>query len=194
MAMAADEYRSMVRALTATIVAVSLWTGGLAIAPAALAASQGAIGAASSGTLAIAASVPPRARLSGLNNVSFTNVNPANNARNAQSVCAWSNTATKGYRITASGSGAGNAFTLSAGALSVPYTVQWNGAAGRTSGTALTAGALSASFVSSATHQQCLTGPSASASLIIGIAAANLQAMQAATAYTGTLTLLMTPQ
>lgn len=161
------------------------------MSPSALAATQGTRGGTSTGTVAISASVPPRARLSKLIDISFTNANPASNA---QSVCAWSNTAIKGYRVTASGSGAANAFTLSAGALSMPYTVQWNGAAGRTTGTALAAGALSAGFVSTATHQQCASGPSASASLIIGITAANLQTMQAATTYTGTLTLLMTPQ
>lgn len=167
---------------------------GLATAPPALAASQGALGATSSGSVAISASVPPRARLSKLRNVAFANVNPANNARRAQSVCAWSNTPTKGYRITASGSGVGNAFTLSAGVLNLPYTVQWNGSAGQTSGTALSPGLPSAGFVSAASHQRCTSGPSASASLIIGIAAADLQTMQAATTYTGTLTLLMSPQ
>ena len=163
-------------------------------APAALAATQGSLGATSTGSVAISASVPARARLSGLNNVTFSSVNPANNASNAQNICAWSNTPTKGYRITASGSGAGNAFTLSAGALSVPYTVQWHGTSGQTSGTALSAGSQSGGFVSAATHQQCSSGPAASASLIVGITATNLQTMQAATNYTGTLTLLMTPQ
>lgn len=174
--------------------AITALLGMAAATPAALAASQGAVGATATGTVEISASVPPRARLSGLTNVTFANVNSASNARNAQNVCAWSNTPTRGYRITASGSGTGNAFTLSAGMLKVPYTVQWNGTSGRTTGSALNAGTQSGGFVSAATHQQCASGPSASASLIITISAANLQTMQPAVTYTGALTLLMTPQ
>ncbi|WP_088306585.1 hypothetical protein [Novosphingobium sp. B 225] len=159
-----------------------------------LAATQGSLGATSTGTISISASVPARARLSGLADVAFTSVDPTTAASNAQSVCAWSNTATKGYTITASGSGAANAFTLANASLTVPYSVQWNATAGQTSGTGLTAGTASAGFVSTATNQNCASGPASSASLIIGIAASDLQTMQAATSYTGTLTLLMTPQ
>lgn len=159
-----------------------------------LAATQGTLGTTSTGTISISASVPARARLSGLADVAFTSVDPTTAASNAQSVCAWSNTATKGYTITASGSGAANAFTLANGSLTVPYSVQWNATSGQTSGTALTAGTASAGFVSTATNQNCASGPASSASLIVGIAASDLQTMQAATNYTGTLTLLMAPQ
>jgi hypothetical protein len=82
-----------------------------------LAATQGSLGATSTGTISISASVPARARLSGLVDVAFTNVDPSTAASSAQSVCAWSNTATRGYKITASGSGAANAFTLANGSL-----------------------------------------------------------------------------
>ena len=158
------------------------------------AATQGSLGATSSGTVAISASVPARARLTGLADVAFTSIDPASAASHAQSVCAWSNTATRSYTVTATGSGTSNAFTLANGALTVPYSVQWSGSAAATSGTALSAGTASSSFVSAATNQQCASGPAASASLIIGISANDLQSMQAATNYTGTLTLLMTPQ
>lgn len=158
------------------------------------AATQGSLGATSTGTVAISASVPARARLTGLADVAFASVDPSSAASNAQSVCAWSNTATKSYTVTATGSGASNAFTLANGALTVPYSVQWSGSASQTSGSALVAGTASSSFVSTATNQQCASGPTASASLIVGISANDLQTMQAATNYTGTLTLLMTPQ
>lgn len=168
--------------------------GAAGLAMPAHAATQGSLGATSTGTVAISASVPARARLSGLADVAFTSVDPSSAASNAQSVCAWSNTATKSYTVTATGSGASNAFTLANGALTVPYSVQWAGSASQTSGSALTAGTASSSFVSAATNQQCASGPTASASLIIGISANDLQSMQASTSYTGTLTLLMTPQ
>jgi hypothetical protein len=160
----------------------------------ALAATQGTLGATSTGSVVITASVPNRARISGLSDVAFTNQDPASAASNAQNVCVWSNTATRGYTITATGSGASNAFTLANGALTVPYTVQWNATSGQTSGTALSTGTASAGLVSTATAQDCASGPSSSGSLIVGISAANLQTMQAALTYTGTLTLLVTPQ
>ena len=168
--------------------------GLLAFSPAAFAATQGTLGATSSGTVTISASVPARARLTGLNDVSFLSQDPAIAASNAQSVCVWSNTATKAYTITATGSGAANAFTLANGALTTPYSVQWNATSGQTSGTALTAGTASGSLTSVATQQLCASGPTTSASLIVGIATTDLQTMQATTTYTGTLTLLITPQ
>ncbi len=158
------------------------------------AATQGNLGATSNASVAISASVPARARLSGLADIALAGVNPASNAVASRNLCTWSNTASKGYRITASGSGAASAFTLANASLTVPYTVQWNQASGQTSGTALTPGTASTTFTSTATHQQCLTGPTASASLVVTITSAALQTMQANTTYSGTLTLLMTPQ
>jgi hypothetical protein len=167
----------------------------IVIAPgAAIAATQGSLGATSSGSVSISASVPNRARLTGLTDVAFTSVDPATAASDAQDVCVWSNTATKAYTITASGSGTGSAFTLANGALTVPYSVQWNASSGQTTGTALTAGTASASLVSAATSQNCASGVASSASLVVGIAATDLQTMEGTVSYAGTLTLLVTPQ
>jgi hypothetical protein len=163
-------------------------------ATAAQAATQGTLGATSTGTVAISASVPNRARITGLTDVAFTSQDPNTAASSAQNVCVWSNTATKGYTVTATGSGAANAFTLANGSLTVPYSVQWSATSGQTTGTALATGTASAGLVSSATHQTCATGNATTASLIVGIGTADLGAMQAATSYTGTLTLVVTPQ
>ena len=158
------------------------------------AATQGSLGATSTGTVSISASVPNRVRISGLTDVAFTNVDPSVNASNAQNVCVWSNTSTKGYRVTASGSGAANAFTLANAALTVPYTVEWAATTGQTSGTALATGAPFTGLTSLATNSNCASGPSSSASLIVRIASTDLQTMNAATSYTGTLTLLVAPE
>lgn len=160
----------------------------------AIAATQGDIGATTTGLVAISASVPNRARITGLSDVAFTNQNPTTAASRAQNVCVWSNTATKRYAIIATGSGAANAFTLANGTLTVRYSVRWNAAAGQTTGTALTSGTSSAVLTSTATHQTCASGPTASSSLIVGISTANLSTMRAATTYAGTLTLVVTPQ
>lgn len=158
------------------------------------AATQGTLGATSTGSIGISASVPNRARITGLTDVAFTGQDPATAASNAQNVCVWSNTSTKGYTITATGSGASSAFTLSNGSTTVPYSVAWSASSGQTTGTALTAGTASASLTSSATNQTCSSAPAASASLIVGISTADLGTMSAGSSYTGTLTLLVTPQ
>jgi hypothetical protein len=160
----------------------------------ALAATQGSLGATSTGSVSIGASVPNRVQLSGLNDVSFTNQDPATPASSAQNVCVWSNTSTKGYNVTATGSGTANAFTLANGALTVPYSVEWAGSSGQSSGTALATGSALTGLLSTATNATCSAGPASTASLIVKISAASLQSMQAATTYTGTLTLVVAPE
>jgi len=160
----------------------------------AAAASQGTLGATSTGSIAISASVPNRARITGLSDVSFTNQDPSTPASSAQDVCVWSNTATKAYTITATGSGTGSAFTLSDGSGTVPYSVEWASTSGQTSGTALTEGTASASLTSGANNQTCSIAPAASASLVVKIGTTDLGTMSAGSSYTGTLTLLVTPQ
>lgn len=172
---------------------------GLAVATAltsvgANAATQGTLGATSTGSINISASVANRARITGLSDVTFANQDPATAAVSAQNVCVWSNTSTRAYTITASGSGTGSAFTLANGAATVPYSVEWNAASGQTSGAALSTGTASGNLVSTATQQMCASGPSSSASLIVRIGAADLSTIPASTSYTGTLTLLVTPQ
>lgn len=175
------------------------WLCGACVAAAlmpgtAFAATQGTLGATSTGSITIGASIPNRVQLSKLTDVSFANQDPAVAASNAQNVCVWSNTSTKGYNVTATGSGAANAFTLANGALTVPYSVEWAGSSGQTSGSALSTGTALTGLTSTATNLNCASGPATSASLIVKISTTNLQSMQAATTYTGTLTLVVAPE
>lgn len=170
-------------------------TGSLLLAAPAAASTQGSFGATSTGSLTINASVPGRVRISGLSDVTFTNADPSVNATDAQNVCVWSNTSTRGYNITATGSGTAGAFTLASGALPVvPYTVQWASSSGQTSGTSLTAATALTGQTSTATNSDCSAGPSASASLVVSIGSATLQGMDAGVTYNGTLTLLVAPE
>ena len=173
--------------------ALALVTGALIAGPG-QAATDGTLGSTSTGSVSISASVPTRVRISGLGDVTLANVDPTVNALSAQNVCVWSNTSTKGYNVTATGSGAANAFTLAGATATVPYSVEWSGTSGQTSGTALTTGSALSGLTSTATNSSCSSGPSASASLIVKIASADLQSMQAATNYTGTLTLVVAPE
>ena len=160
----------------------------------ATAATQGTLGATSTGNITITVSVPSRVQITGLTDVAFTNVDPTTTATNAQSNCVWSNTATKGYTITATGSGTSGAFTLASGALTpVVYSVQWNQSTGQSSGTALTAATASGTFNSTATTPTCSTAPATSSSLIVSISSTQLLSMASLTIYTGTLTLLVSP-
>jgi spore coat protein U-like protein len=113
----------------------------LTAAPAA-ASTNGTLGATSQGSIQISVSVQNRAQITGLSDVTFGSVDPANEATSAQSVCVWSNTRTHAYSITASGSGVGNAFSLSnpEGTATATYAVAWADQAGATGGTALTPG------------------------------------------------------
>ncbi len=166
----------------------------LAAGPA-FAATNGSFGPTSTGSVTINASVPGRVRISGLKDVTFSNVDPSVAASNAQNVCVWSNTTTRGYSITATGSGAASAFTLAGGALPVAtYTVGWAPTSGQTSGTSLTAGAALTGQTSTAINSDCSTGPSASASLVVSMGTPTLQSMTAGVTYTGTLTLVVAPE
>ena len=166
----------------------------LLASPATAAPSQGSFGATSTGSISINASVPGRVRISKLSDVTFANVDPSVDASNAQNVCVWSNTSTRGYSITATGSGSSSAFALSNGTDAVPYTVGWAQSSGETTGSSLTAGAALTGQTSTATNLDCSAGPAASASLVVTIASSTLQSMAAGVDYTGTLTLVVAPE
>lgn len=157
--------------------------------------SQGTLGVTSTGTVQITASVANRAQITGLTDVTFSGVDPGTAQTQAQSNCVWSNTSTKGYSITATGSGTANAFTLLNGTSNtVPYTVSWAQTSGQSTGSALTSGTALGSQTTAAVNPTCSTSPTTTSSLIVGISAPNLQTMIAGASYTGTLTLVVSPQ
>lgn len=173
------------------VVALTLGASALAGVPA-LAATQGSMGATSTGSISITATVPNRARISGLTDVAFTNVDPSVDAASSQGPCVWSNTATRKYTIEATGSGASNAFTLTDGSVTVPYSVGWAASTGATTLTALNAGTASSAFTATSTNIACSGG--ADSTLKVSILANDLQNMVATNTYSGTLTLVVTPQ
>ena len=159
----------------------------------AIAATQGTIGATSTGTVGISATVPGRAQISGLTDIAFGTADPSTAASKSENVCVWSNTSGKGYQITATGSGAANAFTLTDGTNLLAYSVAWAATSGQTSGTALATGTALTGQTTTASNPTCASGPTSTASLIVSMSAANLQAAVAST-YNGTLTLVVAPQ
>lgn len=159
----------------------------------AVASTQGTLGATSTGSVDISATVPGRVQISGLSDVAFGTVDPTVAASNAQNVCVWSNTSGRGYSLTATGSGAANAFTLTDGTNTLAYAVEWSDSSGQSAGTALTTATALMGLTSTATSPDCSSGPASSASLIVKLTAADLQAAVAGS-YTGTLTLVVAPQ
>ena len=133
-------------------------------------------------------------RITNLSDVAFgTIANLSADSVSSQSVCLYANTATSGYRITASGSSAGGAFALGSGPNVLDYEVQWSSSPGQSIGTALSPNVTLSGLVSTATQQTCNSGPAASASLIVILRSADLSSA-AAGSYSGTLTLLVGPE
>ena len=107
----------------------------------------------------------------------------------SQSVCAYSGLLGGRYAITATGSGAGNAFTLANGSAVLRYEVQWSTSAGQTSGTNLVSGvALGGQTV----LLSCPTLATTNSSLIVILRATALSVATAGD-YTGTLTVILSP-
>ena len=152
-------------------------------------------------TVALASAGPACAaasnvRISGLTNLSFNTVTDlTSDSSLAEDVCVYSTSPTNGYRVTATGSGTGGAFTLSpaSGSNTLAYEVQWKAQAGQTSGSQLTAGSPLVGQTSAASQQQCNSGPAASASLIVILRAAALSSATTGS-YSGSLTLLIAPE
>jgi hypothetical protein len=133
-------------------------------------------------------------RITGLSDVNFGLIaNFDVDAVRSQNLCVFSGRPNLGYNVRGIGTGAGGAFTLSNGVDALPYEVQWAGTSGQTSGVSLSPNLVRTGLVSSAAQQTCSNGPPTTASLIVLIRAAALQA-SAGGNYSGTLTLVLAPE
>ena len=165
----------------------------LALAGTAEAAQQGEMGATSSGSVGISLSVAPRARISGLKDISISDADPASNIRTAENICVWSNSPAGAYTLTAGGSGSGGAFELAGGQQTLAYSVEWAQSTGQDSGQTLAGGQTATNLQAAATQSDCGSG-TGSARLVVAMDSGQLAAAQPGTAYTGALTLTVSPQ
>jgi hypothetical protein len=164
-----------------------------AITATADAATQGSLGSTSTGTVGLSATIPARVQITGLSDLAFGTLDPSSAASSSENVCVWSNTATKGYNLTATGDGGSSAFTLTNGTTTLAYAVEWAGTSGQTSGSALTTNTPKTGLTSTATAPNCSS--STTASLVVKFSTAQMQAaVGSATAYTGALTLVVAPE
>ena len=170
----------------------------LAAAPSfADAATQGTLGVTSTGIVNLSITKSVQAQISDLTDMTLPNWSIGDPAVQLTSnVCVYSSTGN--YRITATGSGLANIFTLGSGLNLLAYSVTWNaggaGALGNT-GTTLLPGIASPSFTTaSLASVTCGGSATDTARVIVGVPQTVMTlAASSNTAYTGTLTLLVTP-
>lgn len=145
---------------------------------------------------AVSTLAPPSARaaavlITNLKDATFSQVSPASTQSAVIHNCV--NSSSGRYRVTATGTGGASTFQLNAGAgLNLPYSVEWSDSGSATTGDALTPGVAltgqTTPFITS-----CLLG-SISATVIVRLAASDLQQAVAGVTYTGALTLLVAPE
>lgn len=171
---------------------------GLLYVSAPYAATQGTLGATSTGSITIQVTKPAYARISNLVDLTVPSWSTGSGDITLTSdVCVYSTRPAGGYTIRATGSGANGAFSLANGSNILPYNIVWNsGGVGAlaNSGTALVANATSAPLQKAATDSASCQGkvPGPTARLIVRMMNTDLDAIVDGT-YSGTLTLLVTP-
>lgn len=141
-----------------------------------------------------AQSASNKVRITSLSDIAFGTVaNLGVDAVRSENVCLYSETASNGYNVTATGTGPGGAFQLSSGSGAMSFEVQWSSSSGKSSGAQLTPNVPLTGQVSTAAQQTCNTGPATTASLIILLRSAALSSARAGS-YNGTLTLVVGPE
>lgn len=136
----------------------------------------------------VAPAVAQGVQISNLSDLGFGLVTDVSSDKvRAQSVCAFSGVLGGRYTVTASGSGAGGAFTLSNGSATLPYEVQWSASSGQTSGTNLIAGS---PLAGQTMLLSCPVLQSTNASLIVILRGTALSAARSGS-YGGTLTIIL---
>lgn len=147
---------------------------------------------------ALAALVSPVAsaqsvRVSGLSDVQFgTLTNLINDQIASQTICIYSSALNGGYRVTATGSGPGGAFTLQSGSAQLAYELQWASTANQSSGQPLIPGVPLAGQTGNTWLSNCLFGLFMSASLVTVLRAQASSSARAGT-YSGSVALMIAP-
>ena len=169
---------------------VALGVAAAAFCGSAYAATQGAVGGNSTGTIDISVTVNDEVRISNLSDINGV-FDGVNDIVGTSAACVYRN-GTGLYQITASGSGAAGAFTITDGVFPtpIPYSVTFDdgsGASAMATGVALT-GQTGADPAS-----DTCAGTGNNGTVEVTIAAADM-VIAPAGSYTGTLTLVVAPE
>jgi hypothetical protein len=157
----------------------------------AFAATQGTLGATSTGSLNITLTIDQLVQISALNDIALGNYTGGANMTGFDDLCVYSNIG--GYQITATGDdgSGGTAFQLIGAGATIPYAVEWADAAGAATGDAMTSGTVLTNQSGNLTTPNCDGGNNARVRVTVNstdLAAAPAQA------YLGVLTLVVAPQ
>ncbi len=154
----------------------------------AVAASQGNLGRSSNGSVDIRAHIPGLIKISNLDDIDLGTWSGSGDLVGSDENCVWSTT--RGYNLTASGSGAGNAFTITDGANDIAYSVAWDDT--DSTDQAVTVGTALSAQVTNAVSVNCAARGD-TANVAVTISEADMAAAPAGT-YNGTLTLIVAPE
>lgn len=153
-------------------------------------ATQGVLEASSTGDIRISLMTASQIRISNLSDIALT-FTPGNDSTGSSPACIYRNGA-GGYNLNASGSGTGNAFTLSDGGANIlPYSVSFNDGTGRN--TLTTAIPLSGRTNANTSSVDCSGGAMNNGVIDVTIVSTDVDAAPAGT-YSGVLTLVVSPE
>lgn len=156
------------------------------------AATDGSLGATSTGTTDLSLSISDMVRVTGMADFSFGNYGGSGTATLDDNICIYTNNPTGQYVVTATGDGAGSAFTVDDNNSHViAYTVRFNDQTGTSGNVALTTNVASATQSGANTTSQTCAGGN-TANIEISITQSALMSVPAAT-YSGVLTLVVEP-
>ncbi len=157
----------------------------VAVTTGAYAASDGTLGATSTGTIDISLTVNGAVKISNLDDITLPAFSGAD-VSDTQTACVYSNSTGGGYTLTATATGA--SFDLSGTGGSIPYAVEYDDGSGYVS---LTHGSTANMTGASATDDDC-GGSGSNATVQVSVAAADASAVPQG-GYTSTLTLVVAP-
>lgn len=165
--------------------------GGIAAAMAstAFAATDGVAGFTSTGTLDISIQVDDEVQISNLADIVLGTFG-GTDASGTSAACIYRNSAPS-YQITGTGNGTANAFTLTDGTSTVPYSVSFSDEASGASAASLTSGVALTAQTGADVSPTCATAGD-NAQIAVTVAAADAATLPAGS-YAGTLTLVVAP-
>lgn len=154
-------------------------------------AADGSLGATSTGSSTISVTTTEMAQITNIANITVNPYGGSGGIAQDDDVCIYSNDAGNTpprYKVTASGSGAASAFTITNGAQTIAYTVEWNNATGEGNNNLVTT-VQSAAFSPATNTYPCAAN---NANFQVLATHNNVMSVPAGT-YTGTLTLVIAP-
>lgn len=154
---------------------------------------QGTLDPTSVGSIDITITIPERVQISGLQDINFGQYPGSGNLDTNYDLCVYSNTPVARYDITATGSGAADAFELSDGSGNeIPFSLFWNDETGTVGGITAIAGVTHINQTgANDENYTCATGGD-SANIRVYVGAGDINGEPNGT-YTGTITLLIEP-